>query len=483
MMRRYYPCYYILLLLLLLLLPTGRVEALSSSVVVPPKTTTTTTTSKSNHKVLVLGGTGFLGQEIVKQLSDCSGVEYIALSRKDVDLTSPNAEELITKLAEGCTAVISTVGSLTGSDIDYIVNSSNQVAAAGAKKAGVERFVTIGNDPKVRRLTSNILKDYVTGKEESERVIKELFPNSYTIVQPSFIHGGDEFQLNPPRLPSNIGSIAEDLFGLYPFQSASEALPGILGVALQAPISRERVAAATINAALGLVSGGDLDCRDAILQAASKRPQTILKTTTTTESSSMISSTTTTSSSSSLSSSTSAAAETLKQQLYNLGDCGGEPDKLEQAFNLLEQIEQCNERLPTIDPTLNGRWDFCMDVEADIGTGVVKDILQGDSPIKAVFNLEDLYMVIQDNTFITIHVDTKVFGIPTELKLTTNIVPDPSDTTGTFFMEQFQGVELMGREFPIPKDWQRSRPLEFSYLDDNMLIARGNGAEPHYLKR
>jgi hypothetical protein len=79
------------------------------------------------------------------------------------------------------------------------------------------------NDPKVRQLTTRLFKDYASnGKEEYEHVIKQVFPGSYyTIVQPTFIHGGDEFQLNPPRLlpPSNIaGSLAEDLFGLYPFQ-------------------------------------------------------------------------------------------------------------------------------------------------------------------------------------------------------------------------------------------------------------------------
>lgn len=246
----------------------------------------------------------------------------------------------------------------------------------------------------------------------------------------------------------------------HSIQAASESLPGVFGLVLQAPFSREEIATAAISAALGLAQG-DLDSRDEIIRAAAKRPQKELA-----------------------QKKMDTSVSILKQELYNLGDCGGEKDKLDKAFDLLEMIENYNERSPTTDPVLNGRWDFVLDVEADIGTAVVKDIISGESPIKFVLDLKQPYMIIDNNSIINIYVQTKVLSIlPVNLKLTTNLIPDPTDPTGTIFLEKFQGVELFGRKFPVPEDWQRSRPLEFSYLDETMLIARGNGAEPHYLKR
>jgi hypothetical protein len=430
------------------------------------------------HKILVLGSSGFLGQQIVQQL-DQLGIEYVAAGRNEVDLTAGNAVERVAELAKGCDAVISTVGSLGGAN-DEGVNAANGQAAKGAKQAGVERFVAIGNDPKVRAFSKQLppLQKYAKGKETSEQIIKECFPESYTIVQPSFMHGGEEFTMTPPRVPAKIGQLAEDILGLYPFQSASESLPGVFGLMLMAPISRDRVATAAVNGALGLAQG-DLDSRDEILKAASKRPHKEMV-----RIAGAAASTTPTNGANDDDETTTTPVETFQNQLYELGDCGGEAEKLEQAFALLEKIEDCNVRKPTTDTGLNGRWDFVMDVEADIGTGVVKDILEGNSPIKVVFDLKDLYMVIEDNSVVKIFVETQVLlGIPVELILTTNLIPDESDPTGTTFLEQFQGIELGGREFPVPKEWQRSRPLEFSYLDDTMLIARGNGAEPHYLKR
>ena len=69
------------------------------------------------------------------------------------------------------------------------------------------------------------------------------------------------------------------------------------------------------------------------------------------------------------------------------------------------------------------------------------------------------------------------------VKITTRLHAVTDDTTGTRFEEEFSGLSLMGIDLPVPESWQQSRPLEFSYLDDSMLIARGNGGEAHYLKR
>jgi hypothetical protein len=98
------------------------------------------------------------------------------------------------------------------------------------------------------------------------------------------------------------------------------------------------VATVVVNAALGLVQD-DLDSRDEIVYAASKRPQKEISQSNVKE-----------------------PVSDLKQQLYDMGECGGDKDKLDQAFELLENIESCNQRSPTTDPILNGRWDFAMDV-------------------------------------------------------------------------------------------------------------------------
>lgn len=455
--------------LLLLVVPptvvTGLVAPIWSSTVTRAVVTGSSSKfSTDKHKILVLGDSGFLGKEIVRQLEEL-GIPHVKASRSStgLDLTAPNAADQVAAQAQGCTAVISTVGSLLGTKQDQVVNAANGIAAQGASQvASIKHFVAIGNDPKVRQFSENIpmLQSYTQGKIESEAKIQEYFPNSYTIVQPSLIHGGDEFSATPPRIPSNVGQAAEDILGLYPFQAASEALPGIFGVALQAPVSRERVARAAINAALGLTGSGRLDSRDAIVLAASKRPAKEI-----------------------FECDVEAPVTELKREIYELGDCGGDTVKLERAFELLEQIEKCNANDPSTSPILNGRWDFCFDVEADIGTGVVKDILEGRSPIQLVFDLQDLHMEIANNQDITIHVNVKVLNIPMPVKLTTKILVDDTDPTGTTFLEQFQGLEVMGVQFPVPSEWQRSRPLEFSYLDETMLIARGNGGEPHYLKR
>ena len=417
----------------------------------------------ASPRVLVLGGeTGFVGKAVVDKL-EALGVPYITTSRSmGVDLTSPDAKAQVQALAKGCTAVISTVGSI-GSNDDERINAANGVAAEAARQAGCKRFVVIGNDPRVREFASGLpaLQGYASGKKAAEDVIRREFPHSYTVIQPTFIYGGEAFSLNPPRVPSNIGQVAEDVLGLYPVQAASQALPGILGVATAAPVSVQRVAAAAVNAALGVVEQAELSSREAIVQAASLRPRL------------------------SATRKKRQSLASLKQALYDLGNCAGETECLENAFQILEQIEDYNVRKPSVDPLLNGRWNFCFDVEADAGTGVLRDILEGNSPIAAVFNVDDLYMEISNNNRVTIYVKVRLMAglIPMDVVITTNLNAVPDDKTGTRFEEQFSGLKLMGINMPVPESWQQSRPLEFSYLDEDMLIARGNGGEPHYLKR
>merc|ERR1712118_65186 len=107
-------------------------------------------------KVLVLGGTGFVGSEVCKQLK-ALGVDVVATSRDGRDGTlaldfsdsSVDATKTVEGMAKGCTAVISCVGSI-GTSNDKLVNSGTVLSSIGAKAAGVKRFVYISVAPEVR---------------------------------------------------------------------------------------------------------------------------------------------------------------------------------------------------------------------------------------------------------------------------------------------------------------------------------------------
>ena len=158
--------------------------------------------------IIIIGGSGFLGTEIRKQLKD-RDIQYIATATTQkvgrdgeefvsLDLTASDSEEqfyqLIATTATTTTqqqsnndtkkrvAVISTMGSI-GTNRDEEVNAALSRAIKGAyrinkydreendgdkkKKVVVERFVMIGNTKRVRRLASNLpfLKGYARGKE------------------------------------------------------------------------------------------------------------------------------------------------------------------------------------------------------------------------------------------------------------------------------------------------------------------------------
>lgn len=241
-------------------------------------------------KVLVLGGTGLVGSEVVRQLQSIKDVDVIATSTNGrdgtiaLDVTAPGIDvaEEVARLAQGCLAVISTIGAIpTSSDTTNIqqINAASGFAAVGAKAAGVKHFVFISNAPEVKTLMVQnpgnllgFLQPYVKGKSISEEMIQKNFGGeeglSYTLVKPTFIYGGDKFGVTPPRVNTSYGQFVESILSLGPFRAASSVLPGFLGIALEPPVSAEAVARATI---VGAFSDQLLvfDTHDAIVNAGS----------------------------------------------------------------------------------------------------------------------------------------------------------------------------------------------------------------------
>ena len=437
--------------------------------------------SPPSSKILLLGASGFVGQEIVKQVKDRSNIELICTSTsgKDgtvaIDLTSPDAEEKVARLAKGCAGVISTVGSLSGTSLDREINAGAAAAARGAFSAGIERFVAIGNNPRVRRLSKSVafLNDYATGKEESERVIRELFGTKACIVQPTFVvYGGDEFGVSPPRVASSVGRLAEEVLGLYPLQALSRALPDSLGVPLEAPTSVESVASACLNVGLGFCEGYDvLDSKDAIAMAAtSHRPRGCIN-----EDECSIEE----------EEETQRRRDEIQRMLTNPVDSDGSHDPIA----LMEELEllRPSSTKPAYDESLNSRWSFVLS-KSDVGTDILKQLQteEGFSPLQLVFAVRDVYMKIsQEQRLVEIVLESRVLGADVDVTLSTSLMPMSYDdeNDGVLFVERFEGVRLGGIELPLPNSWKGSRYLEITYLDDNMMIARGNSGEPHFLLR
>jgi uncharacterized protein YbjT (DUF2867 family) len=229
----------------------------------------------SGSKVLVLGGTGFVGSEVCKKLKSL-GVDVIATSRDGRDGTlaldfgdsSIDVAKRVEEMAKGCTGVVSCIGSI-GTPNDKVVNSGTGLSSIGAKAAGVKNFVYISVAPEVRDASKGLsfLKDYMDGKAFSEDSIKNNFADGYTIIAPTFIYGGDKFAINPPRVADGYGRLVEGVLSSGPFRFAAGISPGIIGVALEPPVKVGDVAGAAVAGALGL-SASVLDTYDEINEAA-----------------------------------------------------------------------------------------------------------------------------------------------------------------------------------------------------------------------
>ncbi|KAL3912162.1 MAG: hypothetical protein SGILL_006995 [Bacillariaceae sp.] len=226
-------------------------------------------------KVLVLGGTGFVGSRVVQQLKD-KGVTVTATSRDGrggtvaLDVTKVDVEKEIADLAKGCTAIISCIGAI-GTKDDGSINAASGLAAKGAKAAGVDRFVYISVAPEVKEFGKGIdlLEDYMKGKTFSQSTIAASFPSGATIIEPTFIYGGDSFNVNPPRVASFYGEFIEGLLSSGPIRGLTGIAPeGIIKIALEPPVSVNAVAAAAVNGALGPAGFVELDTYDKIKSAA-----------------------------------------------------------------------------------------------------------------------------------------------------------------------------------------------------------------------
>ena len=93
---------------------------------------------------------------------------------------------------------------------------------------------------------------YFKGKAMAEAAAAEAAGegNAY-VVKPSFIYGGDSFELFPPRVASGYGAAIEEILSNAIITKIADVLPGLLKVALRPPSSVDAVAEACVRCAVG----------------------------------------------------------------------------------------------------------------------------------------------------------------------------------------------------------------------------------------
>lgn len=173
-------------------------------------------------------------------------------------------------------AVVSCVG-VVGTDPDTLLkgNGNANVAAFNSAKRGgkLQRaaYVSVGSevDACKENWLPEFFNSYFEGKIIAEKSAIDALggdAKKVCLVKPTFIYGGAEFGLLPPRVNYEYGSGVEELLFLPPFKFLADVTPGLIKVALRPPVCVDSVAAACAKAALD-DSGADLlvlDGTDAI---------------------------------------------------------------------------------------------------------------------------------------------------------------------------------------------------------------------------
>jgi len=152
-------------------------------------------------KIAILGGTGFIGRQLIEQLASKQQA-LITASRqtnppnlpattiKQVDI---HQLDQLTELLNGCSAVINLVGILNGSAQQFdqahhqLVN--NMIAAC--KENGIHRVIHISALNASPQGPSN----YLQSKAKGEQALRDS-GLSYTILQPSVVFGAEDQFLN-----------------------------------------------------------------------------------------------------------------------------------------------------------------------------------------------------------------------------------------------------------------------------------------------
>lgn len=229
-----------------------------------------TAPSSKVKTVLVLGSSGMVGKEVVKRLESLN-IKVVGTSSdgragtKPVKFSSKNVEEsiaLVSGYAKGVDAIISCVGSFNTPE-DFYVNQATGLIAAAVKIPVT--YISVAPEVMASVEGLPILTEYMKGKSFSNAKVIE---NGGSLIQPTFIYGGENFGINPPRVTSTYGGLIESILGSGPIRGLAGVSPGLIKVALEPPVSAEAVAGSAVAKCLGFE--GSASTHDGIVSLAAK---------------------------------------------------------------------------------------------------------------------------------------------------------------------------------------------------------------------
>mmetsp|Transcript_11104 Transcript_11104/g.23097 ORF Transcript_11104/g.23097 Transcript_11104/m.23097 type:complete len:339 (-) Transcript_11104:1313-2329(-) len=231
---------------------------------------------RMSSEVTVFGGGGFAGSRVCKLLV-AQGASVTSISKsgtvpkwckdepwtkeiewKSADLLSVE-EYSLDEVVGSPDAIVSCVG-VVGTDRNVLLkgNGDANVAAFNSAKRGgkLKRAVYISVGSEVDACKENWLPEFFQGYFEGKILAEKAALDAVggdekklCLVKPTFIYGGSEFGLFPPRVNYEYGSAVEELLFFPPFKALADITPGLIKVALRPPVCVDSVAAACAKAA------------------------------------------------------------------------------------------------------------------------------------------------------------------------------------------------------------------------------------------
>ena len=170
------------------------------------------------------------------------------------------------------------------------------------------------------------------------------------------------------------------------------------------------------------------------------------------------------------------------------------------AESIMKELEQLNP-LPIVRPashySLNANWSFVFTGVPTIGMKLITLLSRISLALPfEILDFKDVSLRVSDRqTQAKAIVSVRVCGaFDWELQVCTSLrrpkekdfdgaYKDFRGEKGTLLLEHFQGIWLNGAKIPTPQQWHTTRTLEITYMDNDILIARTSGGEPHLLLR